>query len=51
MTAAFDDERIIDQVDRAATTDPQPEVVIFAGRQRFIESPHGIQQPAAHHDG
>lgn len=44
VTAVFDEERLIEIQHRMARGDSKPQVIIFTGRQAFIESAHGIQE-------
>ena len=50
MTAAFQDQRCINQVDRLPYADAQPQVIIFTGRELLIKTTRPLKQcPTQHH--
>ncbi len=51
MAAAFYHEWRVDQSERVAAADAEPQVVVFTGRKRFIKKPGLIEKGAPDHHG
>ncbi len=51
MPTMLDDQRRFDQRHRKITGDAQPEVVVFANRQRLVEAAAALEQFPGHHRG
>jgi hypothetical protein len=51
MAAAFNDQRLFDQSEGKTATDPQPEIKVFTGGQRFIEESDKVEEPAVDNHG
>lgn len=51
VAAAFDDECLVEEADFITRGDAQPEIVVFANRQRLVERADALEQLAAHEHG
>ena len=51
MTAASQDQRRINQVDRLLHADAQPQVIVFTGRKLLIKPSHAFKQCPTQHNG